>query len=81
MMSVEQFTSFLAWCTLINYGILVIWFFMFIKAHDWMYVTSGRLFKLSMDEFDKIHYAAMAFFKLAWVLLNLVPYIAMKMIF
>jgi hypothetical protein len=33
-------------------------------------------FQLSVDQFDMLHYAGMAIFKIGIILLNLVPYIA-----
>ena len=35
-MSIELARNFLLWCTVINYGILLVWFLVFTLAHDWM---------------------------------------------
>lgn len=67
----------LLWCAIINYGILLVWFLLFILAHDWMYLFHGRWFRLSVAQFDMLHYAGMAIFKVGIILLNLVPYIAL----
>lgn len=69
----------LLWCAIINYGILLLWFLVFILAHDWMYLFHGRWFHLTVDQFDMVHYAGMAIFKIGIILLNLVPYIALHL--
>ena len=41
-MTLETTRSMLAWCSVINYGLLLLWVFAFIFAHDWMYRLHGR---------------------------------------
>lgn len=79
-MSIEIARQFLLWCTVINYGILLLWFAMFAFAHDWMHQFHGRWFRLSVDQFDAIHYAGIAIFKVGVILFNLVPYIALHIV-
>jgi len=76
-MSIEVMRAFLLWCTVINYGILLVWFLFFMPAHDWMYAFHGRWFRLSVEQFDMLHYAGMLVFKVGVILLNLIPYIAL----
>jgi len=76
-MSVEMIRDVLLWCGVINMGLLLVWLVMFTLAHDWIYRMHSRWFKLSVETFDSIHYAGMAFFKLAIFVFNIVPYIAM----
>jgi len=79
-MNPETTREFLLWCTVINYGILLWWFLAFKLAHNWIYRFHSRWFKLSVEQFDAIHYAAMAAYKVGIFLLNLVPYIALHMV-
>jgi hypothetical protein len=67
----------LLWCAVINYGILLVWFLLFLLAHDWMYLLHSRWFHFSVEQFDMLHYAGMSVYKLGIILLNLVPYIAL----
>ncbi len=76
-MSIEMAGKALLRCAVINYGIPLVWFLFFVLAHDWMYLLHGRWFRLSVEQFDVIHYAGMSIFKLGILLLNLVPYIAL----
>ncbi len=76
-MSIEVTRTFLLWCTVINYGILLVWFLCFALAHDWIQRIHGRWFRLSSDQFDAIHYAGMALFKIEILLFNLVPFVVL----
>jgi hypothetical protein len=42
-----------------------------------MYLLHGRWFRLSVEQFDMLHYAGMSIYKLGIILLNVVPYIAL----
>ena len=79
-MTFEAIRAVFAWCTVINMGLLLWWVLFFILAHDWMYRYHCNWFKLSKEKFDAVHYAGMAFFKLAIFLFNLVPYLAMRIV-
>ena len=79
-MSIAMIRKSFLWCAVINYGILLVWFLFFIGAHDWMYQFHGRWFHLSVEQFDMLHYAGMAIFKIGIMLLNLVPYGALRIL-
>jgi hypothetical protein len=79
-MTVEIIRDVLAWCAVINYGLLLWWFLVFALAHDWMYRFHSKWFNFSVDTFDAIHYAGIALFKIAIFLFNLVPYLALRIV-
>ena len=72
--------NILAWCTGINYGILLVWSGVFVFAHDWMYRMHTRWFKLSVETFDAMHYAGISIYKIGILLFNLVPLIALWLV-
>ncbi|OGR04625.1 MAG: hypothetical protein A2520_01260 [Deltaproteobacteria bacterium RIFOXYD12_FULL_53_23] len=76
-MTATEITELLSWSLGINYGILVIWFGVFLVAHDALYRLHARWFKLSVESFDAIHYAGMTIYKVGVLLLNLVPLLAL----
>jgi hypothetical protein len=76
-MTLEMTRKALLWCAVINYAILLLWFLLFVLAHDRMYLLHGRWFRLSVEQFDMLHYAGMSIFKIGILLFNLVPYIAL----
>lgn len=76
-MTTELLRSTLGWCTVINFGLLLWWALFILLAHDWVYRMHSRWIKLSVEQFDAIHYAGMAFFKIIVFVFNLAPYIAL----
>ncbi len=60
-----------------NYGILIIWFLVFVFARSWLRALHGPWFKLPDSHFDAIHYGAMTVHKIGILLFNLVPAIAL----
>jgi len=79
-MTLELARHLLAWCTIINLGILLWWFLFFTLAHEWVYSFHGRWFNLSKEQFDTIQYGGMAVYKICIILFNLVPYLALRIV-
>lgn len=80
IMTIEVIRGALAWCTVINWGLLLWWFLFFTLAHDWIYRFHSKWFDVSVDKFDAIHYAGMGIFKIGIILFNLVPYLALRIV-
>jgi hypothetical protein len=79
-MSLEVLRNFLLWCTVINYGILLVWFLVFTIARDRFHSLHGRWFRLSGEQFDTLHYAGMSVYKIGILLFNLVPYVSLYIV-
>ena len=77
-MTAEIICEFLGWCSVINGGVLLLWWLSLTLAHDFIYRIHRQWFNLSMERFDAIHYALMGFFKLCIILFNIVPYVALR---
>jgi hypothetical protein len=79
-MSMEMIRAALGWCTLINWGLLLWWWLFIAFAHDWVYRMHGKWFRITPEQFSAIHYAGMAYFKMAVFMFNLVPYLALRIV-
>jgi len=79
-MTLESIRAALGWCTVINLGLLIVWWLFITLAHDWIYRVHGKWFNLAKERFDTIHYAGMALFKIGILLLNLVPYLSLRIV-
>jgi hypothetical protein len=79
-MSLEVLRRFLLWCTVINYGILLVWFLLFTLAREPFHRFHNRWFRLSGEQFDTLHYAGMSVYKIGILLFNLVPYLALCLV-
>lgn len=51
-----------------------------MSAHDSLYRMHTQWFRISVEQFDSAHYIAMAIYKIGILLLNLVPYLALRMV-
>jgi hypothetical protein len=78
-MTVETVRDALLWCGIINYTMLVLW--------AWLVLLAPRLlrwyaswFRLSAEQFDAIQCGGLLLYKLAILLFNLVPYIALRIV-
>lgn len=76
-MTITWVREFLLWNLLFNYAILLLWFGAFRGWHDGLYRLHSRWFHLGAEKFDAIHYVGMAVYKIAILLLNLVPLLAL----
>ncbi len=79
-MSIETTRKALLWCTIVNFGVLLVWFLIFVLAHQWLYVLLGRWFHMSVELFDAMNLAGIGLYKLGIILFNLVPYIALRIV-
>ena len=80
MLTIEVIRAVLGWCIIINMGIFLWWFLWFILAHDFMYRYHGKWFKLSEEQFDAVHYAGMALYKIGIWLFTIAPYLALHIV-
>lgn len=79
-MTTNEIKHVLLWCVGLNYAVLLIWFGVFVFAHEWMYRLHGRWFKLSVEAFDALQYAGLSVYKIGIILLNLVPLVALCLV-
>lgn len=66
-----------AWCLVMNIALLFFWFIMFTFAQDWIYRMHSKFYKITTDDFNRIHYNGIMLFKIFIFVFNLVPYLAM----
>ena len=79
-MNIEMIREILGWCTVINFGVLLIWFLFFMLAGNLVRKWHSKFFAMPEDSFNAIHYKGIMYYKLAITLFNLVPYLALVII-
>ncbi len=79
-MNVLFIRQFLLYSLAVNYAILLGWFFAFVFAHEAMRKLHSRWFRLSPEQFDCVHYAGMAAYKIGIFLFNLAPLLALWLV-
>jgi hypothetical protein len=79
-MEIEHLRDVLLGCTVVNYGVLLTWFLVFVLAHEWLHQLHGRWFHVSHERLDAVHYAGMSAHKIGILLFNLVPFLVLTVL-
>ena len=80
MTSIETLTTVLGWCTVLNLGMLAFTGILAMTMRDVMTRIHSRMYGVSEADLPRIYYQYMAQYKMATLVLNLAPYVALKMI-
>ena len=70
--------SFLGWMTIINLFILSLWFFIICFYKETVYNLHSQWIPITQEQFNVIHYAGMAFYKILILLFFFTPYLVLK---
>jgi hypothetical protein len=79
-MDIQTLTSFFMWCTIINGGLLLLWTLAHMTVPDLVYRTQKTFFPVSQDTFTVVFYSFLGFFKIIFLVFNLVPYLVLLII-
>lgn len=79
-MDLETIRAVLGWASLLNMGLLLFWFGMFMIAHDTIQSVHGKWFNISPERMDAIHYTLMGFYELTIFVVLLGPYLALRIV-
>lgn len=76
-MDIQTLTTFFMWCTVIDGGILILWTLMFALAPDLIYRIQSGFFPIHRETFNAVMYSFLGLFKIFFLVFNLVPYLAL----
>lgn len=79
-MTIATLTAFFGWCSLINVALLLLWSLFFLVAPDLVYRIQKKFVSISRESFDLVMYSFLGLFKLLVLVLNIVPWIALRII-
>ncbi|MEW8014138.1 MAG: DUF6868 family protein [Candidatus Sedimenticola endophacoides] len=79
-MDVRLMTEFFLWCTLIDGALLLWWTLWLMLAPQQGYRIQSRFFPLSRQRFDELMYGFLGFFKILFIVFNLVPCLVLVII-
>ena len=80
MNSLETLTAFFGWCAVINIALLTFSSIMLAAMRGPISQLHARMFGLSEEDLSRAYFQYLAHFKIAILVLALVPYIALKMV-
>lgn len=78
--STFMFQQVLLWCAILNYCLLIFWWLIIRSPHKWIYNISGKMFRVSEEQFDSYNLIGIIFYKICTIMFFLVPYIAMRIV-
>jgi hypothetical protein len=79
-MTVEMLRAFFGWCTLINWGMMLLAVILMAMSRGWTYRLHAKINGITEDEVRRNIYLVMIGYKTAIILFCLVPYIVLRII-
>ena len=79
-MDIQTLTTFFMWCTIINGAMFLLSATMCMLAPDFVYRMQSKLFPIPRETFNGIIYAFIGLFKILFLVLNVVPYLALLIV-
>ena len=72
--------DFFFWCSVINYGFLILWAVLLLTARDGLYRLNARFFRLSAEQWDTLQFLGILFYKMGTWMFFIIPYIALRIV-
>ena len=80
MYSPELIQAFLGWCSIINIGLLLFSAIFVILLRDQVSTLHAKIFNLNKEDVFRAYFQYLAQYKILIIVLNIVPYFALKII-
>ena len=78
MNSIQTLATFLGWCTVINIGVILFLLLVLSVFREGIGELSAKMFGITKEEAKATFFRIFMQYRLAFAILNLVPYIALK---
>jgi len=78
-MYINEITTFLGWCTVINIAIYAFSALFIIVFKNFTITLQSKLIDIDAEELPTLYFKYLANFKLAVIIFNLTPYIALRL--
>ena len=76
-MNIDTLREFLGWCTVINVGLMFFSWIMIMLLQGWASKLHAGMFNLDEASVRRAYFQYFANYKIAVIVLNLVPYLAL----
>ena len=78
MNTIESLTEFIGWCAFINIGMLTVTSVLILLLRNPISNIHGKMFGLGTTDVLNAYFQYLAQYKIAIIVFNIVPYIALK---
>ncbi len=76
-MNLQSLRGFFMWCVILNAGVLLLTFILWISLRDFIYGIHSRWFDIDRKAFDIIFYSFIGLYKILIFVFSLVPWVAL----
>ncbi len=80
MMTIETLTKLLGWISVINIAILLFSTLGLVAMREFITKIHSRLFRLDEKDLGRAYFQYLAQYKIAIIVLNIAPYLALRVI-
>ena len=77
-MTLTEIANFLGWCTLLDFGLLILATLALAIAHEPVSKLHGKWFHMEPADLSRAYFGFLANFKILVIVFNLVPYLALR---
>lgn len=78
-MSLKFWIQFLGWMALVNGAILIVGTIVLAVAREWIMGAHSTLTGVDRVDLPVLYFSYLGNFKIAWIMLNLVPYLVLRL--
>jgi hypothetical protein len=78
MFTMQTLVTFLGWCSVVNIVLLIIAVIFLMAFKEIVAKVHSKLFGLKKEDLPLIYFSYLGNYKLAIIILNLIPYVALK---
>jgi hypothetical protein len=79
-MTLPLLRTFLLYCSLMNYAILILWFILYMGPLKNLREIKTRWYRVIPEQFDSINFTGIVLYKTTIIFFNIVPYVALWLI-
>jgi len=79
MMTMDTLTVFLGWCSIINIGVLLFSTLILAMFKDSISIMHSRMFGVDQANLPMTYFQYLGNYKIAIFMLNIVPYLALRL--
>lgn len=79
-MDIQILTSFFGWCSVINGCLFLWWTVFFFFSPDFTYRIQNKWFPMPRETYNVVTYSFLGLFKIVFLIFNLVPYVALRIV-
>lgn len=79
-MSYDALIHFLGWMALVNGAILIIGTLVLAMAREWIMNIHSAMTGVDRVDLPVLYFSYLGNFKIAWIMLNLVPYLVLRLV-